>query len=37
MSKISTCKNCGIKVRDLANAIWLEWKDDNDCGCEVRS
>ena len=33
--KISTCKNCGAQVADLENAFWLEWRDDDDCGCKV--
>jgi len=32
--KISICKNCGVQVADIENAIWVEWRDDDDCGCE---
>jgi len=27
------CKHCGIKVRDLADRIDVEWWGDEECGC----
>ena len=29
----NVCKHCGTKVYDLENAIWVEWWDDEECGC----
>ena len=32
--KISVCKKCGDSVVNLEDAIWIEWRSDDDCGCE---
>jgi hypothetical protein len=28
------CKHCKAQVRDLPDAIYVEWWADDDCGCE---